>query len=178
MGNIREEYQAHIRRRARRIAAREARGAPPRDANTEERRGTDAPANGDEMKLRTMDSMLSLYRRHTSKCSHRRKGSLYLKCGCPVWCWGALPNGKFIRRSVSTRNMSEARRTVELWERNVLSLFILTIILKRTCIVNHFDKYSVIDTTVFSVVGSFSALSTGRHFFSRPRPLCPLFLRT
>ena len=64
-----------------------------------------------------MDSMLSLYRRHTSNCSHRRKGSGYLKCGCPVWCWGALPNGRFIRRSVSTRNMSEARRTVERWER-------------------------------------------------------------
>ena len=67
---------------------------------------------------RTMDSMLSLYRRHTSKCAHRRKGSGYLKCGCPVWCWGALPSGKFIRRSVSTRNMSAARRTVECWERN------------------------------------------------------------
>ena len=66
---------------------------------------------------RTMDSMLSLYRRHTSKCAHRRKGSGYLKCGCPVWCWGALPSGKFIRRSVSTRNMSAARRTVECWER-------------------------------------------------------------
>ena len=64
-----------------------------------------------------MDSMLSLYRRHTKKCAHRRKGSLYLKCGCPVWCWGALPSGRFIRRSVSTRNMSVARRTVEVWER-------------------------------------------------------------
>ena len=62
--------------------------------------------------------MLSLYRRHTSTCPHRRKGSGYIRCNCPVWTWGELPNGQWIRKSVGTKSMSQARRTVELWERD------------------------------------------------------------
>lgn len=66
---------------------------------------------------RRIDSMLSLYRRHTSACPHRRKGVRWLKCNCPVWTWGELPNRQWVRKSVGTRSMSQARRTVEQWER-------------------------------------------------------------
>ncbi len=65
-----------------------------------------------------MDSMLSLYRRHTKKCPHRSKGVRWARCNCPVHAWGALPNGKWIRKAVGTRSMSQARRTVEQWERD------------------------------------------------------------
>ena len=64
-----------------------------------------------------IDSMLSLYRRHTKKCPHRSKGVRWVKCNCPVHVWGALPNGEWIRKAVGTKSMSQARRTVEQWER-------------------------------------------------------------
>ena len=66
---------------------------------------------------RRIDSMLSLYRRLTFACPHRRKGVRWLKCNCPVWTWGELPNRQWVCKSVGTRSMSQARRTVEQWER-------------------------------------------------------------
>ncbi|KKM61103.1 hypothetical protein LCGC14_1535060 [marine sediment metagenome] len=62
-----------------------------------------------------IDSMLSLYRRHVRACPHRPKGVRWIKCNCPVYVWGEL-NGKWIRKAVGTRNMSQARRTIESWE--------------------------------------------------------------
>ena len=67
---------------------------------------------------RRIDSMLSLYRRHVSACPHRSKGVRWIKCNCPVHVWGALPNGEWIRKAVGTKSMSQARRTVERWERD------------------------------------------------------------
>ena len=67
---------------------------------------------------RKIDSMLSLYRRYTKKCPHRSKGVRWVRCNCPVHVWGALPNGEWIRKAVGTKSMSQARRTVELWERD------------------------------------------------------------
>ena len=66
---------------------------------------------------RRIDSMLSLYRRHTKKCGHRSKGARWIKCHCPVWAWGELPNRQWIRKATGTTSMSQARRTIEVWER-------------------------------------------------------------
>ena len=66
---------------------------------------------------RRMERMLTVYRRHAPSCRHRKKGAVYFKCDCPLWAWGSLPNGRWTRKSLGTRSMSEARRTVERWER-------------------------------------------------------------
>jgi site-specific recombinase XerD len=53
--------------------------------------------------------MLTLYRRHLSKCAHRAKGQNYTKCSCPIWCDGDL-HGKRYRKSVGTRDWGRAGR--------------------------------------------------------------------
>ena len=54
--------------------------------------------------------MLNLFRRHTPKCPHRRKGREYLKCNCPIHVDGVLPNGERYRDSLKTRDWSRAKR--------------------------------------------------------------------
>jgi integrase len=54
--------------------------------------------------------MLSLYRRHTPKCPHRSKGQDYIKCNCPVWCYGQGEDGNQIRESLKTRDWGRAGR--------------------------------------------------------------------
>ena len=54
--------------------------------------------------------MLSLYRRHTENCSHKSKGQDYIKCNCPVWCYGQGDDGKQIRESLKTRDWGRAGR--------------------------------------------------------------------
>ena len=65
-----------------------------------------------------MERMLTLYRRHASSCKHHKAGAAHLKCDCPLWAWGSLPNGRWVRKALGTRSMAEARRTVERWERD------------------------------------------------------------
>lgn len=55
-------------------------------------------------------SMLNLFRRHTPKCPHRRKGREYLKCNCPIHVDGVLPNGERYRDSLKTRDWARAKR--------------------------------------------------------------------
>ncbi len=62
--------------------------------------------------------MLTLYRRHAPACPHREKGAAHLKCDCPLWAWGSLPNGQWTRKSLGTRSISQARRVIERWERD------------------------------------------------------------
>ena len=69
-------------------------------------------------RCRRMERMLTLYRRHASSCKHHKAGAAHLKCDCPLWAWGSLPNGQWVRKALSTRSMAEARRTVERWERD------------------------------------------------------------
>ena len=54
--------------------------------------------------------MLSLYRRHTPKCPHKSKGQDFIKCTCPVWCYGHGEDGKPIRESLKTRDWARAGR--------------------------------------------------------------------
>lgn len=54
--------------------------------------------------------MLSLYRRHTPKCPHKSKGQDYIKCNCPIWCYGQGDDGKQIRESLKTRDWGRAGR--------------------------------------------------------------------
>ena len=53
--------------------------------------------------------MLNLYRRHIRKCPHRKKGTEYVKCSCPIWCDGEL-NGKRVRETLKTRDWQRAIR--------------------------------------------------------------------
>ncbi|HLJ13433.1 MAG TPA: site-specific integrase [Bryobacteraceae bacterium] len=54
--------------------------------------------------------MLSLYRRHAPTCPHKRKGQDYIKCNCPIWCYGHGGDGKQIRESLKTRDWGRAGR--------------------------------------------------------------------
>ena len=53
--------------------------------------------------------MLNLYRRHTATCPHREKGRDYMKCSCPIWCFGEV-DGKPIRKTMKTRDWARAGR--------------------------------------------------------------------
>jgi site-specific recombinase XerD len=53
--------------------------------------------------------MLSLWRRHESKCPHSAKGRSWIKCQCPVWCDGEF-DGKRVRESLGTRDWGRAGR--------------------------------------------------------------------
>jgi site-specific recombinase XerD len=54
--------------------------------------------------------MLTLYRRHTVHCPHKSKGQDYIKCNCPVWCYGQGEDGNQIRESLKTRDWGRAGR--------------------------------------------------------------------
>jgi site-specific recombinase XerD len=54
--------------------------------------------------------VLNLYRRHTPKCPHKSKGQDYIKCNCPVWCYGQGEDGKQIRESLKTCDWGRAGR--------------------------------------------------------------------
>src|ERR1044071_7310609 len=53
--------------------------------------------------------MLSLWRRHESKCTHKHRGRAYIKCSCPIWCDGEI-DGRRIRRSLGPRDWARAGR--------------------------------------------------------------------
>ncbi len=67
---------------------------------------------------RRMERMLTVYRRHAPSCKHHKAGAAHLKCDCPLWAWGSLPNGQWTRKSLGTRSISQARRVIERWERD------------------------------------------------------------
>jgi integrase/recombinase XerC len=57
-----------------------------------------------------IDSMLTIWRRHTNSCPHRTRGREVLKCNCPLWA-EAWQNGKrVLRQSLGTRDMARARK--------------------------------------------------------------------
>jgi site-specific recombinase XerD len=53
--------------------------------------------------------MLTLQRRHSTKCPHKKKGPDYLKCRCPVRVCGMV-EGKRLRVSLKTRDLRRAAR--------------------------------------------------------------------
>jgi integrase/recombinase XerC len=59
-----------------------------------------------------IDSMLTIWRRHTSTCPHRAKGRNVLKCGCPLWVEGWKNGKRVVRESLGTRDMARARKMV------------------------------------------------------------------
>ncbi len=62
--------------------------------------------------------MLNLFRRHTPKCPHRKRGRTFVKCRCPIWADGEL-DGKRYRRSLKVRDWARAaRKLAQLEERN------------------------------------------------------------
>lgn len=52
---------------------------------------------------------LILYRRHIPACPHRKRGRVYIKCKCPVWCDGRV-EGERINHSMKTRDWDRAER--------------------------------------------------------------------
>jgi integrase/recombinase XerD len=58
---------------------------------------------------------LALYRLHARSCPHRSKGRRWTRCSCAVWVQGSLA-GKWVKKSLNTRDWSVAAATVHEWE--------------------------------------------------------------
>ncbi len=65
--------------------------------------------------MSTMPDMLSLWRRHSRTCPHRKRGRAYTKCKCVIWADGEL-DGKRFRRSTGVRDWQRALRKLAAWE--------------------------------------------------------------
>src|ERR1700685_1870472 len=57
-----------------------------------------------------LDSMLTIWRRHTNSFPHRTKGRNVLKCNCPLWADGYVNGQRVLRQSLKTRDMARARK--------------------------------------------------------------------
>jgi len=55
-------------------------------------------------------AMLTIWRRHTETCPHKRKGRNHLKCDCPLWADGYVDGRRTLRQSLKTRDMARARK--------------------------------------------------------------------
>ena len=55
-------------------------------------------------------TMLTIWRRHTSACPHRKRGREVLKCNCPLWADGYVDGKRVLRQSLGTRDLSRARK--------------------------------------------------------------------
>lgn len=53
---------------------------------------------------------VSIFRRHTEGCPHRKKGRAWLKCDCPLWADGYVNGTRTMLRSLNTRDMARARK--------------------------------------------------------------------
>jgi hypothetical protein len=63
--------------------------------------------NGEHAKI---NRMLTIWRRHTGSCPHRRKGRNVLKCNCPLWADGYVNGKRVLRQSLGTRDMARGRK--------------------------------------------------------------------
>jgi len=59
--------------------------------------------------------MLTIYRRHKRRCSHRAAGRAYRRCLCPIWVDGRV-GGKEVRKSLAMRDWQRAQEHVREWE--------------------------------------------------------------
>jgi integrase len=59
--------------------------------------------------------LLTIYRRHTRICGHRKKGRRHHHCRCPIWVQGTLA-GEDIRRSTALQNWQKAHELLREWE--------------------------------------------------------------
>lgn len=59
--------------------------------------------------------MLSIYRRHRKKCTHRREGRGYRRCLCTIWVDGTIGQRE-VRKSLKIRDWQKAQDTVRQWE--------------------------------------------------------------
>lgn len=59
--------------------------------------------------------MLTIFRRHLKKCSHRGKGRNYRRCKCPCWIDGFIGRVE-VRESLKTANWEKANSTMQSWE--------------------------------------------------------------
>ncbi len=57
-----------------------------------------------------INRMLTIWRRHTGSCPHRRKGRNVLKCNCPLWADGYVNGKRVLRQSLGTRDIARARK--------------------------------------------------------------------
>jgi integrase/recombinase XerD len=57
--------------------------------------------------------MLTLWRRHLARCSHRTRRSK--SCSCPIWVQGTL-NGTWLKKSLDLRSWEAAQKLVRDWE--------------------------------------------------------------
>src|SRR4029453_10680136 len=58
---------------------------------------------------------LTIYRRHSSDCSHKSKGRPWHRCDCPIWVQGSL-GGEYVRESLNLTVWGAAQERVRGWE--------------------------------------------------------------
>jgi site-specific recombinase XerD len=64
---------------------------------------------------KTLSNHLNLYRRHAPKCPLYGKPRITDQCKCPLWVHGRV-KGKFVRRSLDTRQLGAAELKKDDWE--------------------------------------------------------------
>src|ERR1017187_10881427 len=57
-----------------------------------------------------IDSMLTIWRRHTQALPPRTRGRDVLKCNCPLWADGYINGKRVLRQSLGTRDMTRGRK--------------------------------------------------------------------
>ena len=72
--------------------------------------------------------MLTIYRRHGPRCSH--KGRRWRRCRCPIWVEGTLA-GEPIRKSMSMRDWEMAQSKVRVWEEEQKASALCSVTLER-----------------------------------------------
>ena len=70
-----------------------------------------------------IDSMLTIWRRHTKACPHRTRGRDVLKCNCPLWADGYINGKRVLRQSLGTRDMTRGRKKAVALESPDASIF-------------------------------------------------------
>ena len=65
--------------------------------------------------------MLTLFRRHTTKCPHKHKGRSHGKCDCPVHVDGYIRGERVNKRTLKTRNWDIAKRLARDLEEELLT---------------------------------------------------------
>src|SRR4029450_11277171 len=61
------------------------------------------------------DMPLTIYRRHSSDCSHKSKGRRWHRCDCAIWVQGSL-GGEYVRESLNLTVWGAAQERVRGWE--------------------------------------------------------------
>jgi integrase len=72
-----------------------------------------APQASAGMRIREYHVTSSIWRRHSERCDQRSSGRKALRCTCPLWADGYIDSMRVLRRSLDTRNLTDAQTTLD-----------------------------------------------------------------